>query len=103
MTERHPDPAARKREIARDLTRALEDVVFNIEHGIPLELIHRLETLGTDLDRFVAEEPSPQGPLMQEVSAFRAAVAELFVESGAPEAVIEHGQRIVSILEGDRA
>jgi hypothetical protein len=97
-SDERSEQAASRARLAAELAREIDEVLFNLEHGIPESSIRRLAALAAELERLGAS--SGPGELAAETAAFRAAVGGLFRDAAAPEEVIARGQRILSLLEG---
>ncbi|MGH7819605.1 MAG: hypothetical protein ACREQ9_07525 [Candidatus Binatia bacterium] len=87
-----------RQRLAKDLADALEDLLFNLEHGIPWKVVHELDRIAAEL----GEIDSGDRALRAEIDAFRSGVNELFADRDAAEEVIVHGERIAAILRGVR-
>ena len=83
------------RDLAPRLSSLLDEVVFSIEHGIPLSLVNDLSSLGRSLEAL-----HHCGETAEALRGFRQAVdALLDVEPDAIDRLLREGARVVSSLE----
>ena len=89
------DETERTREqLGRELERALESVLFNLEHGVPRASVQRLERLAEDLVGYFGQDPD----LVDEIRQFHTAVARFLREPDATDTLLRHGHRLVALL-----
>ena len=91
----HTASSVQCRDLASRLSRLLDEVVFNIEHGIPLSLVNDLFSIGRSLEALHLG-----GGEGEELRSFREAVDALRdVEPDAVDRLLRAGERVVSSLE----
>jgi hypothetical protein len=93
-------PEDQRSRLARELEGALEEVVFDLEHGIPWSVIHRLDAVGRELAELAEREKEIR--LKDEVALFRQDVSEIFADRDAAKEVVLRGQHIVALLQTRR-
>lgn len=95
-----PRNEGERQRLARELADLLDEVVFNLEHGVPWSVIHKLEAVGRQLETIsVPQEPSFASRLKEEIVAFQRDLGEIFSDRDAAKELIDRGQRIVSLLQ----
>ncbi len=95
-----PQNEGERQRLARELADLLDEVIFNLEHGIPWSVIHKLDAVGRQLEKLsVLREPSLASRLKEEIAAFQQDLSEIFSDRDAAKELIDRGQRIVSLLQ----
>lgn len=98
-----PTQAEERQRLAQELADLLDEVVFNLEHGVPLSVIHKMEALGRKLEAFSLVEISASGSrLKEEIAALQKDLGEILADRDAARQLIDRGQRIVTLLQEGR-
>jgi hypothetical protein len=97
-TPAHATRSVQRRDLARRLSSLLDEVVFNIEHGIPLSVVNDLSSLGRSLEALRL-----CGGTAGELRSFREAVDALrAVEPDAVDRLLCAGERVFATLKDSR-
>ena len=95
-----PQQAEERQRLARELADLLDEVVFNVEHGIPWSVIHKLDAVGHKLEKLSeVDDAHFRARLKEEIAAFRQNLSDIFSDRDAAKELIDRGQRIASLLQ----
>lgn len=95
-----PQQAEERQRLARELADLLDEVVFNVEHGIPWSVIHKLDAVGHKIEKLSDVEAAHlRARLKEEIAAFQQNLSEIFSDRDAAKELIDRGQRIASLLQ----
>ena len=111
--ERHGDPcfparralhAARRMErLAGELTSALDDIVFTLEHGVPGEVLARLDEIVAALGEVETPDPGRTERLRRAAIDLDEAKRGMWrADPAATDSVLRRGRGILDVLRNEK-